>query len=351
MLTPQHRVAILMHDGIKTGRGKTGISLLRYGQMPVVAVIDHQTAGQSLADWTGIQNPAPIVASVNDALAYEPDVLAIGIAPSGGSLPEPLRQEVRAALAAGLSVVNGLHTSLADDPELRSLVTPPQWIWDVRREPEGLSVGSGRARSLPSRRILAVGTDMAVGKMSTGIELHQAALSTGLRSAFVATGQTGLMLGYGGVALDAVRIDFASGAVEQAVLAQGQDCDLVWIEGQGSFFNPASTATLPLLRGSQPTHLVLVHRAGLTHIHNLPQILIPPLSRVVQIYEAVAAAGGAFTAPKIVAVALNTFGLTESDARQAIADVQDETQLPCTDVIRFGSAPILDAILATDPAR
>jgi uncharacterized NAD-dependent epimerase/dehydratase family protein len=351
MLTPQHRVAILMHDGVKTNRGKTGLSLLRYGRMPMVAVIDEETAGQSLVNWTGIDRPVPIVDSVQAALAHHPDVLAIGIAPSGGSLPEPLYQEVRQAIAAGLSVVNGLHTELATDPSLAELLGPDQWIWDVRQEPAGLGVGRGQAREVAARRILAVGTDMGVGKMSTGIELHQAAIAAGLRSAFVATGQTGLMLGYGGIPLDAVRIDFASGAVEQAVLAAADGQDLVWIEGQGSFLNPASTATLPLLRGSQPTHLVLVHRAGMTHIHHFPQIAIPPLSQVVQLYEMVAAAAGAFTAPKVAAIALNTFGLTEADAQQAIAAVQAETHLPCTDVIRFGSAPILQAILAAEPAR
>ena len=65
------------------------------------------------------------------------------------------------------------------------------------------------------------------------------------------------MLGEDGVPLDAVRIDFAAGAVEQLVMRYGADHDILQIEGQGSLINPASTATLPLLRGSQPTHLIL----------------------------------------------------------------------------------------------
>lgn len=344
MLTTTHRVALLMHEGVKAGRGKTGISLLRYGQMPIVAVIDQQTAGQSLSALTGIDRPIPIVASVEDAMVYQPDVLTIGIAPSGGALPAPWKQDVAIALQQGLSVVNGLHTPMAEDPDLNRYLQPHQWIWDVRREPTGLSVGSGKARSLSAKRVLTVGTDMSVGKMSTSIELHKAATQAGLRSALVATGQTGLMLGYPGVALDAVRIDFASGAVEAAVLAQAEDKDILFIEGQGSFMNPASTATLPLMRGSQPTHLVLVHRAGLTHIQHFPHVLIPPLSEVIRVYETVVSAGGAFAPAKVVAVTLNTFGLTEDDAQRAIADVQNDTQLPCTDVVRFGSTMILDAI-------
>ncbi|HEY9748448.1 MAG TPA: DUF1611 domain-containing protein, partial [Allocoleopsis sp.] len=273
-------MAILLHEGIRGTQGKTGLSLLRYSDTNIVAVIDQQCAGESLPDLTGIPRLAPIVASVAEALSYNPDVLAIGIAPSGGVLPEAWRQEIRQAIAAGVSVANGLHTPLAQDPELQSLLRPNQWIWDMRQEPSGLTVGSGQARLLDCLRVLLVGTDMSVGKMSTALELHQTALQRGLRAQFLATGQAGMMLAGDGIPLDAIRVDFASGAVEQLVLRLGAGQDIVFVEGQGSLLNPASTATLPLLRGSQPTHLVLVHRAGQTHIRNFSHVPIPPLRQV-----------------------------------------------------------------------
>lgn len=345
MLTAVDRIAILLHEGTQASRGKTGLSLLRYSEIPIVAVIDHECAGKSLPELTKIPRDVPIVASVQDSLAYEPTVLAIGIAPSGGGLPEAWWQEVKQAVAAGLSVVNGLHTPMSTDVELKSLLKPGQWIWDVRREPDGLTIGSGLARLLPCLRVLMVGTDMSVGKMSTGLELHKASLQRGLRSRFLATGQTGLMLGHDGIPLDAVRIDFASGAVEQILMRYGYDSDVLYVEGQGSLMNPASTATLPLLRGAQPTHLILVHRAGQTHIHNFPHVPIPSLRKAIDVYETVASAGGAFAPVKVVAVALNTFHLSEEDAQQAIEQSQLETGLPCTDVVRYGAEGVLDAIL------
>lgn len=346
MLQPSDRVAILLHEGVVKQKGKTGLSLLRYSEIPIVAVVDETCAGQSLTELTGIARDVPIVASVEDALVYSPTVLSIGIAPSGGALPDPWWQEVKRAVASGLSVVNGLHTPMSTDPALSSLVKGDRWIWDVRREPSGLSVGSAKAQSLSCRRVLTVGTDMSVGKMSTSLELNRAAQKRGWRSRFVATGQTGLMLGHDGVALDAVRVDFASGAVEQCVMRQGNDCDILFVEGQGSFINPASTATLPLLRGSQPTHLILVHRANQTHIYNCPNVKIPPLPAVVQLYETVATAGGAFPSAKVAGIALNTYGMEESEAKRAIDQTQRETGLPCTDVIRFGAEPLLDALFS-----
>jgi uncharacterized NAD-dependent epimerase/dehydratase family protein len=347
VLKPDDRIAILLHEGTQSSCGKTGLSLLRYSDLPIVAVIDHQHAGESLPKLTGIQRQVPIVASVAEAIPYRPTVLAIGIAPPGGALPEAWWQEVKQALTAGLSIVNGLHTPIAINPELAALVHPERWIWDVRREPEGLMWGTGQARLLPCLRVLTVGTDMSVGKMSTSLELNRASLKRGLKSRFLATGQTGLMLGHDGIPLDAVRIDFAAGAVEQIVMRYGMDHDILHVEGQGSLMHPASTATLPLLRGTQPTHLILVHRAGQPQIHRFPHVTIPPLPKVVQVYETVATAGGAFAPARIVGIALNTFHLSETDAKQAIEQATQETGLPCTDPIRFGSEPLLDAILSS----
>ncbi|MEN9251876.1 MAG: DUF1611 domain-containing protein [Thermostichales cyanobacterium BF3_bins_165] len=349
-ITPQQRLLLLMHQGLKGDNGKTGLSLLRYRGSQVVAVVDADCAGENLTTLTGIPCAAPVVASVAEALAYGPEVLVIGIAPSGGILPPAWRQEIRIGLQAGLCLVNGLHTPMAGDPELAAALHPGAWIWDVRREPPGLQVGTAAAAQLNCRRVLTIGTDMSVGKMSTSLELHHLGLRQGLRSAFVATGQTGIMIAGSGIPLDAVRLDYASGAVEQAVVAAAQQADILHIEGQGSLFHPASTATLPLLRGGQPTHLILVHRPGQTRVRTpQPRWLgaeIPPLQVVIQLYESLAAASPSFTPARVVGIALNTKHLDPEAAQQAIAQTRAQTGLPCTDPIRFGAAPLLAAILA-----
>ncbi|WP_041933419.1 DUF1611 domain-containing protein [Gloeothece verrucosa] len=342
LLTSQHRVAILLHEGIRGTHGKTGLAFLRYGKNPVVAVIDADCAGQSLAALTKIDRDIPIVKNVSEALSFHPDVLLIGIAPSGGVLPQAWWEEVKQAIIAGVSIVNGLHTPIA--PQF-DFLKPGQWIWDIRQEPPGLMIAKARARSLSSRRLLTVGTDMSVGKMSTSLELDRAAQKRGIKSKFLATGQGGIMISGEGIALDAIRVDFAAGAVEQMVLKWGNDYDLLWIEGQGSLVHPGSTATLPLIRGTQPTDLILVHRAGQKHINNVPEIIIPPLSQVVQLYNQIASVYGTFGEVKVKAIALNTFHLDLEAAHKAIAQVEEETGLPCTDVVRFGADLLLDQIL------
>ena len=342
MLTIKHRVAILLHEGIRGNIGKTGLAYLRYGQANIVAVIDFQCVGESLKSLTRINRDIPIVTNVTEALNYQPDVLLIGIAPSGGELSEAYLREIKQAVAAGICVANGLHTPLS--PYFSSL-SPGQWIWDIRQEPKDLIVGKGRVQGLPGQRILTVGTDMVVGKMSTSIELTKAAREQGLNAKFLGTGQGGMMIAGEGICLDAIRVDFAAGAVEQMVAEAAKDHEVVFVEGQGSLLHPGSTATLPLIRGSLPTGLVLVHRLGQEYIHDLPQFPIPPLSQVVKLYETVASGCGIFGQPLIKAIALNTFHTDEITAKKAIAKVTEETGLPCTDVVRFGADLLLKQIL------
>jgi uncharacterized NAD-dependent epimerase/dehydratase family protein len=185
---------------------------------------------------------------------------------------------------------------------------------------------------------------MSIGKMSAAIAFDRAARSKGIRSKFMATGQTGIMLAGDGIPLDAVRIDFAGGAVQQEVIDCAQGHDVVWIEGQGSFLNPASTATLPLLRGSQATHMVLVHKTYRTHIRFTEWAKIPHLNDVVHMYETVAHAGGTFAPTRVACIALNTHGLNDAEVRYEIDKTEAETGLPTDDVVRHGAEKLLQAI-------
>ena len=353
MLAEQDPVVLLQHGGLDSLTGKTGLAMLRHRHGPIVAVIDPDHAGQSLASVTGIPRSVPVVRDLGEALPFRPSVAVVGLAPSGGVLPEALRSDVLAALKAGLSVASGLHTHLADDPELSAAVQPGCWIWDLRCEPQGLRVGHARAAALSCRRVLAVGTDMAVGKMSACLAVHEAAIRAGLPSAFVGTGQAGILISGQGVPLDAVRVDYAAGAVEAAVMDAAStlhDTGLVLVEGQGSLCHPGSTATLPLLRGSQPTALLLVHRAQQNCIHRLPEIALPPLEDLIQLCEGLASIGrpqGAGPPPRVRAVALNTAHLSDGECERSGAELSEMLSLPCIDPIRQGADELLKAVLTS----
>jgi uncharacterized NAD-dependent epimerase/dehydratase family protein len=374
MLSAEAPVVLLLHGGLDNLSGKTGLAMLRYRPGPILAVIDPAHAGADLETVTGIARPVPVLASLREALPLRTasgpkPVAVVGLAPSGGRLPPALRADLLVALDAGWSAASGLHTRLGDDPELAASCREGAWIWDLRQEPADLPVASGRAAALPCRRLLAVGTDMAVGKMSACLELLAAARRRGLDARFIGTGQAGLLISGQGVPLDAVRVDYAAGAVEQAVLAAaeptgaagsrdgagswqvagaaGPDTWLL-VEGQGSICHPGSTATLPLIRGSQPTDLLLVHRAGQTSIRNHAEVAMPPLDEVIDAVERLAALGrpaGAAPGPRVRAIALNTAHLDEDSARQALAATAASTGLPCSDPVRQGGEGLWQILL------
>lgn len=355
MLPDDAPVVLLQHRGLDNMTGKTGLALLRYRPGPIPVVVDPAHAGGDLQAITGLPRSAAVVGSLREALplleAPERAVAVVGLAPAGGVLPEEMRDDLVAALEAGMCLASGLHTPLGQDSELAARVRPGAWIWDLRQEPKGLTVASALAARVPGQRLLAVGTDMSVGKMSACLELRAAARRRGLDARFVGTGQAGILISGGGVPLDAIRVDYAAGGVEQAlVAAAGGATAHTWmlVEGQGSLCHPGSTATLPLMRGSQPTHLLLVHRAGQRTIRNGPHIPIPPLPEVIEAVEALAALGrpqDAPPAPRVGAIALNTAHLDGEGARRALEEIGALTGLPCDDPVRHGGDHLLTVFL------
>jgi uncharacterized NAD-dependent epimerase/dehydratase family protein len=49
---------------------------------------------------------------------------------------------------------------------------------------------------------------------------------------------------------------------------------------------------------------------------------------------------------KVIGIALNTYDMSDDEARRACEDAARETGLPCTDPVRFDATPLLDAIVA-----
>lgn len=342
MLEPTQRIAIFAEATLGLLNAKMAEGILRYGRNPCVAVIDSTKAGQDLRDLCGADTDIPIVASLEDAIAKGAQVLVLGTAPSGGRVPTSWMGMLERAVAQGLCIVNGMHDPLAE--RFGSDLGQGQWIWDIRTPQGDLpDIAMARAGQLDNIRVLMVGTDMAVGKMTAGLEIHRTLLDMGADAAFLASGQTGIAITGAGIPLDAVRVDHAAGAVERLVLEFAAH-EILIIEGQGSLLHPGSTATLPLMRGSCCNAMILCHRAGMDVLDTLHNVPVPPLRDVIALNEAASAAGGALTQAKVLGVSLNTRGLAEDAARAAIARVADETGLPSTDPVRFGAAPLAQVI-------
>jgi uncharacterized NAD-dependent epimerase/dehydratase family protein len=344
VLPPYSRILVLTEGRLGVFTSKTAAALLRYRASDVVGLIDSTRRGQDVRTLIPWSPAVPIYSNIEEALTARPQALFIGVAPAGGVLPAEMRAHVQAALRAGLDIVNGLHTRLAADPQLRRLAAQRgARVVDLREPPTGQTVAAGRARTTRCLRVLTVGSDCNVGKMVAAWELAAAARNRGYDARFIATGQTGIMIAGRGVVLDAMVADFVAGAAEQLVLEAG-DADLCFVEGQGSLAHPGfSGVALSLLHGVCPDALVLVHHAGRSVHRGDSGVPIPPLSLLKQAYER---AAELLHPARVMGVLLNTVDLDERAAHEDARRIEGELALPVQDAIRTGCERVLDAVLA-----
>ncbi len=323
--------------------GKTARGVLRYRREAVAAILD------STRDPGSLDDGVPVVASVEDALRFEPTTALVGVATQGGRFPPEWIDILKTCIERGLDIENGLHRFLSEDPELSELARRHEVeLRDLRRPPADLSTATGANLDLPGTIVLTVGSDCAIGKMTVSLELDREARSRGLRSIFVPTGQTGIAIAGWGIAVDAVVADFIAGAAERLVVeGSARGGELLWVEGQGAILHPVySGVTVGLYHGSAPHLLVLCHEAGHEAIEGAgggPHA-IPPLSELVALHERLALP---VRPAKVAAVALNTRRLSEAEARAAVAAAEAETGLPADDPVRFGSARLVDAVVGS----
>jgi len=344
------RFLILAEGNFGPLTSKTANACIRYAESEVVAVLDSTRAGQSAQQVLGFGGDIPVVASFAEAMTRQPNALLIGIAPAGGQFPDTWRVIVCDALRAGLNLWNGLHTMLGDDAEFASLAAASgAVIRELRRAPADLDIAYGRVRESSATVVLTVGTDCNIGKMTTQLQVRDAVRTMGIRTNFAATGQTGILIEGRGIGVDAVVADFIAGAAERLTLEAADDADVVLVEGQGSLLHPAySGVTLGLMHGSLPHAMVLCTQPSRTTIHRYPWVPIPPIRDVIRLYEH----SMQFLRPSpVIAIAMNTFDLSDAEAREAVDRMQQETGLPATDTVRYDPAPIANAIASFHRAR
>ncbi len=344
--------AVILAEGLFDMEwAKTAACIIRYRPESVAAVLDSTQAGRDVSEVLGFGHGIPVVSDLSEALTLDPspDALVLGIAPQGGGLPEEWRPTIGEAIRSGLNVWSGLHTFLGDDPEFAGLAEEHEvTLHDVRRPPAGLPVATGRARKSGALRVLTVGTDCNVGKMTVAMEIVRELRERGLKAEFAATGQTGIMIEGRGIAVDAVVADFVAGAAERLILDADSAAEVIVVEGQGALGHPGySGVTLGLMHGALPQALVLCTKPERRTIYggHHDWVKIPPLDEVVRFHEDAMVWVYPEERARVVAVACNTHGKTEAKARLEVERAEELTGLPATDPIRFGSDELADALL------
>ncbi len=288
------KVVVLAEEKFNKHSGKTARALIKYSDLfNVVGVLDSccsdKKAGDIITDLDSSKD-TEIYSSLNDCLEEKsPESLVIGVSPAGGELPKKWINQIKTAINEELNIISGLHVFLSDNKELKKLsIQKDVELIDLRKPPsfKDLKVADGEINDFDNKTVLVLGTDCAVGKMTTTYKLYKEALERGFNAAWVATGQTGILCGaQRGIVVDRVPSDFASGVVEE-IISSLKDKDLVFVEGQGSIYHRAySGVAVSILHGSNPDAIVLAHDPSREKRPHFPRFKVQDIEKEIRAIE------------------------------------------------------------------
>lgn len=353
--SPPTRSTAVVYCEANFGRidGKTANGLVRHSEKyDILSVIDSEQVGRDTGEvLDGVVNGIPIRRDLADALAHAgtvPDVFIFGIAPTSGLLSTHERGVVLEAMSHGMSIVNGLHEFLHDDPEFVAASAIHQVAMiDIRRPraKKDLRTFSGRILDVTCPRIAVLGTDCAIGKRTTATVLTRALEDRGLRAVLVGTGQTGLMQGARhGLALDAVPAQFAAGEMEAAVVDafEAEAPDVIVIEGQGALSHPAYSSSAFILKGARPQAVVLQHAPARSRLSDFPRFATPTPASEIRLIET-------FSDTEVIGLSLNHEGMTDVELSAAIAGYEATLGLPATDALSRSPDRLVEMVLGAFP--
>jgi uncharacterized NAD-dependent epimerase/dehydratase family protein len=344
---PEGVAIILAPSAFRTDGAKTAHGLVRGTErFDIVAVVDADAAGHDAGELLdGRRRDIPIFATLAQAIAgapRRPDTVIVGVATPGGTLPASLRAVLLEAATAGLSIVNGLHELVAEDPHITAAAARSgAHITDVRRQrPRNeLHFWTGAIAEVRAPRLAVLGTDCAIGKRTTARMLVSACRTQGLRAEMIYTGQTGWMQGarYGFV-LDSVLNDFVSGEMEHAIVScdRDQSPDLIVIEGQSSLRNPSGPCGAEMLVSGQARGVILQHAPGRACFRGREGWPVPSLADEVQLIKLYGA--------EVLAVTLNGERLTPVQLKEAQRALAAEVGLPVIRPLEEGLDALMPAV-------
>jgi len=338
------RILALAEGRFSPLKSKTANAALIYTPGDTVAIIDSTKVGKTAQEVLGYGGDVPVVASVEEGLKYQPTHLLIGIAPTGGRLPDAWREWIKTAIRNRMHILSGLHTILSDDAEFTALAAEFNvTITDWRRIPHEYEVVSkGNYRTRKAKTILTVGADCNIGKMTTMLQVYNVFKQRGLKSDFIGTGQTGIMISGKGIAVDAIISDYIAGSIEKCIDASNEEgYEYIFVEGQGALTHQGySGVTFGLMHGTMPDAMIMCVQPTRTNDdYGLP---IPDLKRLIALHEQVIEF---FRPTKVVAIGINSIGLTDEQSIAEAKRLEDLTGLPAMDTFRFGGERLADALL------
>ncbi len=333
--------------------GKVANGLVRYSRKyNILGIIDSTKEGLDAGEYLdGVPNGIPVFKNMDSSLeklGFVPQYFIYGIAPLASFLDMQQRDIILSAMKKGMDIVNGLPEFLSEDEEfMEASADNNVRILDIRKAPprKDLHNFTGKIHDVKIPVITVLGTDCAVGKRTTAVNLTDALRQEGLNTSFIATGQTGLLQGAKyGVAVDVLSSGFATGEVENAIINayENDNPDIIVVEGQGALSHPAFTSSSAIIRGAVPNAIIIQHPPRRINHCDYPTIPMPTLESEIELLEV-------FSKSPVIAITLNHEDMTDEEVKKTIVEYEYKYELPTTDVLKYGADKLVETLLEVFP--
>ena len=316
--------AIVLTNGkFNTKSSKTAHGLLRGSRrFNIISVIDEELYGNFVhvnkhgkIYISKEKSNIPIFKNINSFLQAGISVkyCIIGVASAGGKLPDKMRKDIKISIENNISIINGLHSILNNDKELKNLADKNNvQIHDIRssKSRDDLKFWSGDIYSVKVPKIVVLGTDCGLGKRTTAKLIVEAMNNSNIKSDMIYTGQTGWMQGWDyGFIFDSTLNDFVSGELENSIVRCYKETkpEYILIEGQAALRNPSGPCGSEFLVSCNVDGVILQHSPKRKYYDGWEHVgaLMPSLYSEIELIKSYG--------KEVIAITLNTQGMTDQE--------------------------------------
>jgi uncharacterized NAD-dependent epimerase/dehydratase family protein len=339
--------AIVITAGLlHTSSAKTAHGLIRDSEkFEIVGIVDPVSAGKDAGEvLDGKKRNIPIFADIETAILHtQPAFCIVGVATAGGIFPESMLADIKKAIQHKISIVNGLHDYLSDNPEIAALAQQNGVeLIDIRRPKKrrDLHFWTGEIFNVKAPIIAVLGMDCAMGKRTTTRLIMQACQQHGINAQMIYTGQTGWLQGgkYGFI-FDSTLNDFVSGELENAIVSCYKDtqAEVILLEGQAALRNPSGPCGSEMLISGNAKYVILLYAPKREFYDDEPHLgKIPTVESEIELIRNFGS--------EVIALSLNTTDCTLQEATDYQKLYQQKLGIPVLLPLEEGVGGILPVI-------